>query len=133
MFDGLQMSVLNRFGAIAVALTCAACDGATTVRGTLRTEDGSPISDAEVKVVYYGRSGRTAKSDAAGVFEAGVVHQPGLDLQTQMFVAAPGYAPVAINLVGTASYRCDIRLKPGGSSEPPLRWLPWPRVCKKET
>ena len=116
---------------LASLVVCVGCDGSTHAGGVVRTEEGVPLAGAEVRVTLDTRSGRPATTGADGTFEAGIVHQPGLSVPTRLSVTANGYEPVIVSMLGTAEYRCDVKLRIARPEASVARSVPWETVCKK--
>ena len=107
------------------------CDGATSVDGVIRTDQGRPLPGVEVRMTYRSRTGPPVVTDEKGSYLIGVVHEPRSGVPTQLSVAAVGFEPVTVDLVGTASYRCDIRLHATVNSGTTPRAVPRERTCTR--
>jgi len=78
---------------------------------------------------YRSRTGPPVVTDEKGFYLIGIVHEPRSGVPTQLSVAAAGFEPVTVDLVGTASYRCDIRLHATVNPGTPPRAVPRERTC----
>jgi carboxypeptidase family protein len=115
----------------ALAVAClSGCDGATSVHGTVTSERSKPVKGARVSLTLRNGRSRSVTSDADGRFDVGLVHAPSGTVQSTLVVAAEGFSPTAIDLVGTASYECKLVLHPA-TELGPVQPVARERICTR--
>ena len=104
----MPMRKIIRACLIAALIFCAGCDGAVSVKGTVRGPDQQPIPDAHI-VLEYGLH-QTA-SDTNGAFQVGSICGP-IGFKTEVFVSKTGYKPVTVPIDAARRFQCDVVLLP---------------------
>lgn len=115
------MGVNWRTALAALGLVSAlACDGATSIYGTIRDKQGHPVVGATVTLTAEAGGAWSVMSGPEGRFQITRVHAPKSTVRSRLTVAADGLRSITMDVVGTATYECEFEFSDRAAADRPI-------------
>jgi hypothetical protein len=98
---------------LAAAFAClvVACDGHTSVKGTVRDERGNPVEGALVRLTLVStKKSREARTGGDGSFVIGIVHAPFAVGKVRLSITKDGFEAYTLDVDGNTSQVANVTL-----------------------